>query len=133
MNRRFLALLALLVPWPAAAHNPEISTYLLVRDGSAWRLNVSLSTAGLDRALTARLGRDARTLSLDEYGTEVERAVREGVQLRLNDSPVTLGAATRQLGSHESELAFAVDGAPERIASVDGTVVRALAEVRNQH
>src|SRR3954468_2734345 len=92
------ALAALFLPSTASAHNPEISTYLLTRENGAWQLKVSLSTAGLDRALTARLGRDARALDLGEYGRETERAVREGVQLRLDDAAAGLGAATQQLG-----------------------------------
>ncbi len=127
--RWVLFALSLAVTAPAWAHNADIATFVVQRQGPAWTLHVSFATAGLRRALPVQRG-PAGPKAAQQAAV---RLVRQGVALVADGTPLTLGAGGVRLGAHQSDLFFELRGAPERITSLLGSRVDVAHRAANQH
>jgi hypothetical protein len=95
----------LLLAGLALAHDPVVSTVDLRELEGGWIVQLSLATAGANRALRAE---EAGFDAFDEarWKAALVDHVREGLVVTADDAPVPLGAGGVRAGPHQTDLVF---------------------------
>lgn len=119
----FAVLGAASVTTVAQAHVPNIATFVLSEGEPGWRLEVHMSTSGMHQALTLlHPNLSLHGLDPQRYESLVVEALRDGIKLSYDESPVVLGQAAVGIRAHASTVTFRVAAPPEGTQQVHARI-----------
>jgi hypothetical protein len=116
---KFLFLLGVLcLPWGASAHQPDLSSTILVeQDKNKWVLQVRAALTAFEYVVEANFG-ESSYATPEEFQALVANYVRENTTVRFNDGQLAvLQDGVVKLG-HETYVTFQIEGTPDDVQSL---------------
>ena len=116
MKKYCFGLLLILVTWNVQAHQPDLSSTMLVEQGNnTWVLQIRSALSAFDQTIQANY---PKYESAEEFQALVLQHIQDNLQITFNDQvDATLQNGAIKLG-HETSVVFEVIGVPENIESV---------------
>ncbi len=118
INRIFIMLSALCISWGVQAHQPDLSSTLLVEQGeNIWVLQVRAALTAFEYEIEQHFGEDSYATP-EEFQGLVIKHIEENTFIKFNNTDgIVLQNGWVKLG-HETSVTFEVVGTPETIQSL---------------
>ena len=123
MKKYCLGLLLILITWNVQAHQPDLSSTMLVeKKDNKWILQIRSALTGFDYAIKAKFPNESEPYKTsEEFQTMVLKHLKENIQIHFNEGEIAmLQNGAIKLG-HETSAAFEVVGVPTTIHSISVT------------
>jgi len=118
MFKKIVLFIFLLASITAKAHQPEVSTTMLVeKENNVWILQISASLTAFQQEIKTHFY-ETPYKTPEEFQLMVLQHVKNNLKIRFNkNQEITLSAGVVKLG-HETKVVFEVFGVPSNISSV---------------
>jgi len=120
MKKYFFSLLVLLMTWNVQAHNPDVSSTVLVeKEDNKWILQIRSALTGFDYAIKAKYPNETEPYKTpEEFQAMVLEHLKEHIQIQFNgEAMASLQNGGIKLG-HETVAVFEVIGVPTSIQAI---------------